>query len=661
MKILDRYIITTYLKSFLSVFIILMMIFVLQTIWLFIKELAGKDLDVVIILKFLLYYSPKLIPLVLPLTILLSSIMVFGNFAENYEFAAMKSTGISLQRAMAGLSVFIVILGIVTFFFSNNVIPWGEYHSYNLRKNIAKLKPAMVIVEGQFNDVATLNIKVEKKTGDKGQYLHDIIIHKKPNTGLGNYTTIVAKEGELVGQENSDILKLILKDGYYYDDTPPKKSKERRRRPFTKSAFDVYTINTDLSQLDNVDLDDKNVDSKYSMLNISGLNYTIDSLAFEREKDYDKLSHNVYNRYSIKNLEISLKPLKDTIYTGNILDLYDNDKQLQIVELSINSSASTKQILHNNERSFKTKSAWLNKHVIALHEKLSLGFACIILFFVGAPLGALIRKGGLGLPMIIAILLFLTYHFIGIFAKNSAKDGTFNPVLATWFSTLIMLPLGVFLTRRATADKGLLEFDHILIPLKKLLHINNNSDEVFADGLNRDFSDFKRYKEDKLLNIIKDPTTYNYHESGKIEALYTLEERNLNLEDLRKKGIHIDENFEISRNLVTRLNIYSKIALIFNSIGIVLLVLFFILRNNKMAAAATTCIQLSIISLVVFIIYYITQQFNLIALKKHLNQKSKKYNTLFIILGFIIYPIAHAFFKYKTKEDLSRNAIQHLN
>ncbi|QDO94059.1 YjgP/YjgQ family permease [Formosa sediminum] len=660
MKILDRYILTTYLKTFFSVFIILMMIFVLQTIWLFIKELAGKDLDILVIFKFLLYYSPKLIPLVLPLTILLSSIMVFGNFAENYEFAAMKSTGISLQRAMAGLSIFIIGLGIVTFFFANNVIPWGEYNSYNLRKNIAKLKPAMVIAEGQFNEVGSINIKVEKKTGDKGQFLHDVVIHKKPNTGLGNYTTIVAKEGELIGQEDSDILKLILKDGYYYDDTPPKKSKERRRRPFTKSAFDVYTINTDLSQLNDVDLEDKNVEGKYNMLNVSDLNYTIDSLALERQEDYKKLSKNVYNRYSIKNLELSLKTSKDTVFEGNILDLYDNDKRLQITELAINSTASTKQILVNNLRSFKTKATWLNKHVIALHEKLSLGFACVILFFVGAPLGALIRKGGLGLPMIIAILLFLTYHFIGIFAKNSSKDGTFSPVLATWFSTIIMFPLGVFLTRRATADKGLFEFDHILIPLKKIFKFKTSAED-FTDGYSRDFSDFKRYKEDKLLSIIKDPTVYNYHESGKIEALYTLEERNLSLDAIRQKGIHIDASFEALKNLVNRVNIYSKIALIFNITGIVLLVLFFILKNNKMPDLATICIQLSIISFLVFLVYYSAQQFRIIAFNKHLNQKNKQSHILLTLLGFIIYPVAHVFFKYKTKTDLSRNAIQHLN
>ncbi|MDW5289896.1 LptF/LptG family permease [Formosa sp. PL04] len=661
MKILDRYILTTYLKTFISVFVILMMIFVLQTIWLFIKELAGKDLDVTVILKFLLYYSPKLIPLVLPLTILLSSIMVFGNFAENYEFAAMKSTGISLQRAMAGLSIFIIILGVVTFFFSNNVIPWGEYNSYNLRKNIAKLKPAMVIAEGQFNDVGTINIKVTKKTGDNGQFLHDVIIHKKADNGLGNYTTIVAKEGEFVGQEDSDILKLILKDGYYYDDTPPKKAKERRRRPATKSAFDTYTINTDLSQLNDVDLEDKNVTDKYNMLNISDLNYTIDSLALERQDDYLKFSKNIYNRYSIKNLESGSETVKDTIFNGNLLSLFNNAKRLQIIELAINNTSSTEQIINTNEKSFKAKSAWLNKHVIALHEKLSLGFACVILFFVGAPLGALIRKGGLGLPMIIAILLFLTYHFIGIFAKNSAKDGTFSPILATWFSTLIMFPLGVFLTRRATADKGLFEFDHILIPLKKLLPFKDNSKDKFPDGLSRDFSDFKRYKEDKLLELIKDPTAFSYHKSGKIDALYTLEERNLSLEAIRLKGIHIDPKFETSKHLANLFNIYSKFSLISYLTGVILLLLFFILKNNKMPELAATSIQLSIICLVVFIIYYIAQQFSLVSLTKQLQQKNKNSNIPLFILGLFIYPIACVFLRHKVKADLSQDAILHLN
>ena len=174
MKILDRYILTTYLKTFLSVFIILMLIFVLQAIWLYISELAGKDLDIDVVFKFLLYVTPTLIPLILPLTILLTSIMVFGNFAENYEFAAMKSTGISLQRAMRSLSVFIIGLSVVTFFFANNVIPWANYNFYNLRKNIAQVKPAMAIAEGQFNEIGNIlnnNIKVPLMESQRIKFL----------------------------------------------------------------------------------------------------------------------------------------------------------------------------------------------------------------------------------------------------------------------------------------------------------------------------------------------------------------------------------------------------------------------------------------------------------------------------------------------------------
>ena len=172
MKILDRYILFTYIKTFLSIFIILMFIFVLQSVWLYIQELAGRDLDFGVILKFLILVTPSLVSLVLPLSVLLTSIMTFGNFAENYEFAAMKSTGISLQRAMKSLIVFIVFLGIVSFLFANYVIPASQYEFRNLRRNIGKLKPAMIIRSGQFNPIGDdINIRVAEKYGERDQYL----------------------------------------------------------------------------------------------------------------------------------------------------------------------------------------------------------------------------------------------------------------------------------------------------------------------------------------------------------------------------------------------------------------------------------------------------------------------------------------------------------
>ncbi|MFV8224533.1 LptF/LptG family permease [Christiangramia aquimixticola] len=468
MKILDRYILISFLKTFFSVFIILMFIFVLQTIWLYIGELAGKDLDVEVILKFLLYFSPKLVPLVLPLTILLTSIMTFGSFAENYEFAAMKSSGISLGRAMRSLTVFIVFISLVAFFFSNNVIPAAEFKSINLRKNIAQLKPAMAISEGIFNDIGTFNIKVEEKTGENDQYLRDVIIHQKKESG-GNNTVIKAREGELVGSTESDVLSLILKEGNYYDEVKPNDFEKRKRKPFTKSYFDEYIINIDLSDFNNVDLEDETYNSTHGMLKISELDESIDSFSVTYNNQMASFKENMYDRTGLRNLKLNIKP-KDTavIIENSILAEYDTYDGAQITNLALGTINSAIAHLGLKKQEFKNSIKQINKFEIALHEKYALAIACIVLFFVGAPLGAIIRKGGMGLPIVIAILLFLTYHFIGIFAKNSAENGAISPFVATWLSTWILLPLGVYLTYRATTDQGLFAFDNLIEPFKKL-------------------------------------------------------------------------------------------------------------------------------------------------------------------------------------------------
>nr|WP_310994385.1 LptF/LptG family permease [Aequorivita sp. S2608] len=463
----------TYLKTFLSVFIILMFIFVLQTIWLYISELAGKDLDVWIILKFLWYVSPRLIPLVLPLTILVTSLMVFGGFAEKYEFAAMKSTGISLQRAMGSVIGFIIILSITAFFFANNVIPYSEYKWQNLRRNISQFQPAMFIAEGQFSQIDDgFNIKVEKKSGDRGQYLEDVVIHKKdPSRPNGNYTVIIADNGEIASEKGSNTLSLILKEGNYYEDIQVNSSAKQKRKPFAKSYFDQYAINIDLTALNNQDVDkDNNLDNQ-NMYNISELRVEIDSLSNSYSKDLASYTKNMYYRSGVE--KFTEKKLRDSIQKPSqiktILDIYNLNHQIQVVKLALNNAKGTLQTVDAKKSEFKRKTKRLNKTEIALHEKYVLGFACIILFFVGAPLGAIIRKGGMGLPMVVAVLLFLTYHFIGIFAKNSAEDGTMHPFIATWLSTAIMFPLSVWLTYRATTDQGIFDFDSFLQRIGKLL------------------------------------------------------------------------------------------------------------------------------------------------------------------------------------------------
>ena len=242
--------------TFTSVFVILFFIFVLQGIWLFIAELAGKDLDFFTILKFLSFYSPTIVPLVLPLSVLLAAIMTFGSFAENYEFAAMKSSGISLQRAMKMLTITIGVLSLVSFFFANNVIPDAQYKFINLRKTIVQQRPAMAIAEGQFNTIGTSNIKVDKKSGENGEKLEGVTMHiKNSNMGLGANTIIKAKNGLLSSDNTSNYLQLELYDGYYYEDIHPKNYEERKRLPFAKSSFKKYIINIDLSKLNQSEMD----------------------------------------------------------------------------------------------------------------------------------------------------------------------------------------------------------------------------------------------------------------------------------------------------------------------------------------------------------------------------------------------------------------------
>lgn len=478
MKILDRYILVSYLKTFFAVFIILMFIFVLQTIWLYIGELAGKDLDAEIIFKFLLYFSPKLITLVLPLTILLTSIMTFGSFAENYEFAAMKSSGISLQRAMRSLTVFILLVSLTAFFFANNVIPAAEFKSINLRKNIAQMKPAMAISEGIFNEVGDFNIKVEEKTGDNGRFLNDVIIHQKSPRG-GNFTVIKAEKGELVGSTDSDILSLILRDGNYYDEIQQNNPSKRANKPFAKSYFEEYVINIDLSTLNDVDMEDENYHNSQNMLKISELTQSIDSFSTSFNRERNNFAEIIYSRTGASQLSTNFRPKaskaslseeekeEDSLLSIDhpILGLYDTSTALQILNQSLGNVNAATSIVTVKKQEFRNSKKQLNKFEYALHEKYVLGFACIVLFFVGAPLGAIIRKGGMGLPMVIAIVMFLTYHFIGVFAKNNAEEGVISPFLGAWMSTLIMLPLGIYFTYKATTDQGLLSFGNVTRPL----------------------------------------------------------------------------------------------------------------------------------------------------------------------------------------------------
>lgn len=573
------------------------MIFIFQGIWLFIDDLAGKGLGIVIIGKFIFYFIPTLVDKVLPLTVLLSSILTFGTFAENYEFAAMKASGISLQRGMRSLIVFVLFLGVVTFFFANNIIPKSEQKMFNLRRNIAKVKPAAAITEGVFSDFEGtgegMNIKVEKKYGEQDRFLDNVIIHKKTEQAVNN-TVIKAKEGELISSEDSDIIQLVLKDGNYYEELKPKSSKDRRKHPFAKAQFDTYTINIDISELNNQDLEEDGNITTDKMKNVFRLVKDIDSLEKNNLEKVEAFSKNISTRIgaftpvvvndSIKKSEQVSTQVKPKISeeqkaqydsissVQEFVDTLPDWQQLQVMSSAQTSAKGILTTVIAKKDELQKRFKFYNSHILSLHKKYALALSCIILFFVGAPLGAIIRKGGLGLPMVIAIILFLTYYFIGVFAGNYSKEGNIHPALGAWLSTLIMLPLGISLTRRATADRGLIGFGHIIDGIKNLFKKKDKEDEEKSDVENFDasldpnsieYQNLDKKDDQKLMDIVQRYEQYGVSKEVRNTGILILESRGFTIEELKLTGKLSNHKFEEGKKLLKEFENESRLAFVF--------------------------------------------------------------------------------------------------
>jgi|TARA_B100000161_G_scaffold48807_1_gene31329 lipopolysaccharide export system permease protein len=424
---------------------------------LYIDELAGKGLDIFTIGKFFIYFSPKLVPLVLPLSILLASLTTYGTLSENYEFIAMKSNGISIVRSMVALLIFHIFLGIGSFYFSNHVVTYGELKSYNLRKNLAKLKPTLSIREGIFNDIGNMNIKVSRKYGDNEQYLEDIILHNISNDEI-NRLVIKAESGE-VRNENDNYLQLILKNGNRYEDIVASTAAEKQRYPHTRASFEEYVLNIDISDFNNVDLEEETYKSTYKMQKINQLKNSSDTLNKKFEEDKTIFAKSFLLGHTLKKLP-NLNPdqveLDDDYINGSLLKILDSP-EVYVTNGVLSMADEEVDIylrqLSNKKKTFFLQQKLINLHKLTINERYSLIFACIFLFLIGASLGAIIRKGGLGLPLVLSIIIFLTYHYIGVFGKNAAEDNTISPFIGSWISTFVIAPFAVYLTMLVSTDR----------------------------------------------------------------------------------------------------------------------------------------------------------------------------------------------------------------
>lgn len=471
LKIIDRYILKSFFKPFLSTFLIALFILIMQALWLIFDDMAGKGITVSILFNYVFYVTVITIPQAIPIAVLLSAIMTLGNLAENYEFAALKSAGLSLQRLLLPLFAIVTVFSFVNLFFLNYAYPWAVLKQKNLYSNIKKKKPALAFVEGTFNtDIPGYVIKFDEKYGEDENLLKNVLIYQTKDHRTIN--SITAQKGTILSEEGSRYMSLFLEDGFYFQEhwNTSSKKKERERMPFSKTHFDTYTVNIDISSFQANNLDDEKIKSSRDMLSFKQLGIFSDSLKIKYDTYISSKAKTLENRARATDLLPQHDSLPALTVKMPILSNFHTKEQSQILDNALNSLERSLKSFTDSEKGYKWKRRRLNLMDTEFHRRIALSFSALLLFIIGAPLGSLIRKGGFGLPMIVAILVYLAYHFLSTFAGNMAETSTINQRLGGWLSTVIFLPFGIYLIYRATQDKGAFNIDPILNFFNKIYH-----------------------------------------------------------------------------------------------------------------------------------------------------------------------------------------------
>lgn len=454
MKKLHLLLLRSYFGPFILTFFIVLFIFLMQFVWKYIDDFVGKGLDTLVIAELLFYASANLVPMSLPLAVLLSSIMTMGNLAENYELVAMKSSGLSLFKILAPLMIFIGMLSAGAFYFNNTISPYANLKFKSLLWDVTRKKPSMELKEGIFyNGIEGYSIRIDSKAKDSNK-LYDVLIYHHDQSSPGNRRVIRAREGEMIKSPNGQNLMLHLIDGVSYEEIV---SNNRQAAPHTKNQFAEDFITMDLSGFDLQRTDEDLWKSHMKMLSMRQLRDAIDSLHTQTQRRRDDFQKYLVQSISLQDTSSSVAST-DTVSIPKFSELNLSDKR-QAVNVAMNMTRNAKNYMSRTKDENKSRLEYINKHKMEWHRKLTLSLACIILFFIGAPLGAIIKKGGLGLPVIISVVFFLVYHILSISGEKMVETGKLLPYQGMWLSSIALLPVAVFLTYKAAKDAAVFDGD----------------------------------------------------------------------------------------------------------------------------------------------------------------------------------------------------------
>jgi lipopolysaccharide export system permease protein len=460
LKKLDWFVLKSFMGPMVLTFFIALFILVLQFVWKYVDDMVGKGFEWNIILEILFYASLTFIPLALPLAVLLASLMTFGNLGENYELVAIKSSGISFRRAMLPLVIALLVLSGFAFYFSNNVLPIVNLKYGTLLFDIREKKPALNINEGIFyKELEGYVIRVGKKQQD-GFSINDIMIFDHTE-GIGNNNMTVAEKGRMETTPDKRYLIFTLFNGYNYYE-PNSDRGEAISRPMQRTRFDEEMRRIDLTELNMIRSKEDLFKDNYQMLDMHQLLLQKDTLKMKlsnRQKEiYDYLVRNFYF-YRITDTNLyDTKKIYHRLENDFILNFPKKD-QKEIINIAINNARGVSQQVEYMGKEIEVKRQVIAKFGIEWQRKYTLSIACLILFFIGAPLGAIIRKGGLGLPVVFSTLFFIIFHVISMTGEKFAREDFLTPFQGMWISSFVFLPIGILLTYSATTDSRILNFD----------------------------------------------------------------------------------------------------------------------------------------------------------------------------------------------------------
>ncbi len=472
LKVLHKYLLKAYLPPFFLTLFVGVFVFFLIHVFTYMDDIVGKGMGAWILTQFFTYSFITFIPVAMPLAVLLSSIMTFGSLAENYELAAMKSCGLSLFKIIRPILLFILFLSGVTFVFNNFVLPAVTLKSARLLWDIRQAKPTLSIKEGIYYDkLDGYNIKVGKKSKD-GKTLKNVHIYDH-TAGQGNTIQIYADSGKMTTSADTNYLQLQLLSGTRYEDII-KDEHYKSKHPLSMLTYKELDINVDMSSFKMKQTKEELFKGHHEMLNVWQINSELDTFRNNIQSKHINLINQFNNYFLVRtfrssNFNLPAQKLKDFYATLN------KDEFNRSVENAMNLARSSTGYIESIENEINHQQLNMTDFLLGFHKKISISFACIVLFFVGAPLGAIIKKGGMGMPVVVAVLFFLLYYVVTIIFEDLVIEGVYIPAFGAWFPLVLFLPLGIFLTYKAAKDSALFDLHAYITPIKKLFKTSPKS------------------------------------------------------------------------------------------------------------------------------------------------------------------------------------------